>query len=713
MRARHSRALASLAVALAAGCGDDDPPTMPEDADASDAAPDAIAIDIVPPTPPAEAALPDLRPCLPGWALATSSGGAHVCAPFGGMRRTCVGATMQLPSSSTCERIGPACPSGPFPDDAPSTAIYALAGATGGDGTRSAPFGTIGAAVAAAAPGGIVVIGKGEYAENVAIDEPLTLRGACVEETRLLGAGEEEVTLRVEPPEDAEPIAVAVRSLTIASTNDVIYSRRTALTLEGLHVAPASAGITADELHARRMLVRGQGYTPGIACKSCEIEDVVIEGFGELGILTYDGEARIENLALLATDDLFHSGMSVGTTTRATLIGIAAHGAAVAFGSGDSETDVTMASVEDYPLVATFDQRSTGRLSQVWATRGDAGPRINVLHEATTSVSRAVFEHGERDDSGQGDTALHAAEGGRLTLDRVLIDDHADTAMVAADGATIRGSDVIVRDLHRSIDRATGFGAIATGATIELTRTRIERCEGGAVVAFGSGTSITLADVVVREGGSTSGLGIGIGVFDGATMRVERAQIEHAPEVGLFAVGEGTHVTGTDVDVRDTQPTATGNYGRALEVETAASVELERVSLLRSYDHGVAAVLGGHIELREARIVDALSRPCAATDCADDPYGIAIGSYNSTVELERFEIRRAALCGVRIDDRSSVSLHRGVIAENAAGVCVDRDDYDLSQLESEVVYESNGRNLDARRLPVPSPVPPPDVPAGE
>ncbi len=701
--------------AIVAGCGDDDrsrDAAVDADAAPNDTPPDGpgLAIELDPPLPPEEATLPDLRPCLPGWVETTSVGGVTVCAPFGGTRRDCEGPTMQLPSSSECQLIGPACPSGPFPDDAPPTAIYVLAGATGGDGTRAAPFGTIGQGVAAATAGGIVVIGKGEYAENVVIDESLTLRGTCVAETRLLGLGEDEETIDIEPPEGAEPIEVELRAMYVtAPLKDAVSAYRAALTIEDTFIEPYSTAVSAGELHMRRVLVRGDQFTPGIACQQrCDLEDIVLDGLGSIGILGFDEEIHIENAAFIAHDGRRHIGVSVSSIGRVEMTGIAADRSGVSFASGDAQVQLTMASVENNGSISDFSSRSMGQLSQVWA-RGGIAPRITVGDEAIVRVSRAVFEGGALDGANDGSTAIHVG-GGTLSLERVVIEDHYDLGMLVLGGA-IRGNDIVVRDVRAGPDLATGFGAFAADGTIDLTRARFERCSGAAVFGYSLGTLIALTDTIVRDGGDDLGQGFAIGAFGGAVVELERVLVERAPVVSVVATGARTRITGTDLDVRDTHPVpADDAYGRAIDVEGAAEVDLERVSLSRSHDLAVAAVDRAHVRLRETRILEALSRRCSTSDCAMSANGIAVGSYGSTVELDGFEVRRAALCGVHFVEESMVELRRGLIAENAIGVCVDRDDYDLATLEDEVRYDQNGQNLDARRLTVPQPIPPPPIP---
>jgi hypothetical protein len=71
----------------------------------------------------------------------------------------------------------------------PTSSLFVRAGAVGGDGSQAAPFGTIAAGLAVAAPGNILRIAAGTYNEGVCFSgrQNLTFVGAGVSATNLVG----------------------------------------------------------------------------------------------------------------------------------------------------------------------------------------------------------------------------------------------------------------------------------------------------------------------------------------------------------------------------------------------------------------------------------------------------------------------------------------------------------------------------------------------
>lgn len=147
-----------------------------------DATPDADVI--AAPLPPA---LPALAPCPPGWREVDDDPDAIPgCDPWPeGGQAGCAGDEAHFPGEPACARVGRACPAGEWAEDLPATGVlYVRAGgAAGGVGTMAAPFGTIAEAIAAAAAGTTIALGKGSYSEAVQVPGSVTLAGACVAET--------------------------------------------------------------------------------------------------------------------------------------------------------------------------------------------------------------------------------------------------------------------------------------------------------------------------------------------------------------------------------------------------------------------------------------------------------------------------------------------------------------------------------------------------
>ncbi len=129
----------------------------------------------------------DLRPCPSGWREAMVDG-ALVCEPWPETGRAdCPAGEAHFPGEPGCVALGTPCPTGPFPVDAPTDAIYVDPTASGGDGTRARPFARVDEATAAASAGDVIQLSKGVHVLHdfgvLAIRSGVTVRGACVAET--------------------------------------------------------------------------------------------------------------------------------------------------------------------------------------------------------------------------------------------------------------------------------------------------------------------------------------------------------------------------------------------------------------------------------------------------------------------------------------------------------------------------------------------------
>ncbi len=97
----------------------------------------------------------------------------------------------QFLGDQDCSPIGPSCPTGPFPVDAAIRAaapgftgsiLYVEPGGTG-DGTATAPFGSLEIATDASAHGDIIALAKGLYSQVLSIHRAIAVVGARVART--------------------------------------------------------------------------------------------------------------------------------------------------------------------------------------------------------------------------------------------------------------------------------------------------------------------------------------------------------------------------------------------------------------------------------------------------------------------------------------------------------------------------------------------------
>src|SRR5688572_2351805 len=120
-------------------------------------------------------ALPTFTPCPAGW-VEVARGELAACEPFPEAAQPCARTEARFPGEASCTRIGDACPASSFPalPAHEGKTWFVLAGARDGDGGETRPFATITEALAAAARGDRVVIGRGTYDEALVVPRGLT-----------------------------------------------------------------------------------------------------------------------------------------------------------------------------------------------------------------------------------------------------------------------------------------------------------------------------------------------------------------------------------------------------------------------------------------------------------------------------------------------------------------------------------------------------------
>lgn len=102
-------------------------------------------------------------------------------------REVCSASARQAAGDAGCQDSALDCPSGDFADDlGPGPVRYVLAGASGGDGSRARPFGSLSQATSLGGPQRIAV-GKGRYEESVSLRAEVELVGACAAQTQIHG----------------------------------------------------------------------------------------------------------------------------------------------------------------------------------------------------------------------------------------------------------------------------------------------------------------------------------------------------------------------------------------------------------------------------------------------------------------------------------------------------------------------------------------------
>jgi len=632
-------------------------------------------------TPPI--APPQLTPCPAGWREVVDEGLSR-CEPFPGTGiAECPVGEAHFVGDPGCMTVGDPCPAGAFAEGLPSGGgvIYVSEGATGGDGSLSAPFGALlEVSFSSLASGTTVALGKGTYEGTLPLRGGVSVVGACAAETILTGV---------------DGLAQAV--VTVASGGEMAELRN--VTFErppqsAVRVERAGGGLRLEGVIVDGSMIFGVGLLEG----ELEVEEVVIrntrevtEGVSGLGLWILGGRAQIVRT-------VFESNHYAGVFAQGEGTNVTLHDCLVR----DTTTD---ASSRIYAYGVFVLGGATLDLRRVLLS----GQRVGLAAGAATTVVTVedlVIRESIREDDVLA-SAILARDEGRIEGSRVILEDNDDTGLGVGDQGSVSLSDVVIRDV-RPFDGAgfEGVGVQVFDGSIELTRAVVER-----VVAHGilvDSARATFVDLLVRDVRSRARdelLGRGIAAQFGSVVMLERVILEQASEAGLLALDPGTEVVIADIVVRDTRARPTiGDFGRGIVAQGESRIRGSRVLVERNREVGVAATDSGAITLEDVVVTNTVSNVCETGPCADAPHGHGIAAIGGNIDLSRFEVGDSELCGAMVTPGGALNLADGEIRNAAIGACVQIDGFDFASLMQGVTYRDNGTNLEATMLPVPDPV---------
>lgn len=570
--------------------------------------------------------------CPTGWRTSDAAG-ASICEPFtSDTAPTCADDELALPGEATdCQPVWP-CSAGPWPDDAPADGVYFLPGATGGDGSRDAPFGNLTSATSAARRSGVaLVIGEGElFAALDASGIPLVM-GLCPERSRIRY--------------DAGP-ALLVRS----GTTEVV----------GLSLT--SEGYTALE-------VRGGA--------SVRARGVIAHGWVN-GASLREGATLDADHVLLRGPDVdrvsdFVSALLVHTGTTATLRRFRLMGGGGGVGSPNESGVPAQLLLEDGAILDV----PYGMVGLTQATLRRVSIARTAIGVLAVPASSVTLEDVVLEDIGEtlyqdGSVALVAGSAS-LTLRRTTIRrvrGYAIGSLSAAGApAHLDAEDLVVTGTEASLSagRSDRIAVLVAGAegTASLRRAHFAQIGGNAIQVEDS--TLTASDVRVLDARAVGEpWGHALQAYGAAVVTLDRAEV--APDYfGVFVL-DGATVTATDFR-------QTHGLGVHVQCDPACPEDpaSPRLSLSRASLEGV---LGAGVRVWNAtvRLTDVSIRDVTASVvpvAIDDVPGTGISADGGLVVGERVRIESIAGIGlmayrsrfelqdVRIDDVRTVDCECG------------------------------------------------------
>ena len=575
-----------LAVAMiVAACGDDGTTVVPDgaiDARGADAGPTDAFVHPM----PANAELPSLLPCATGW-REVDAGGIAACDPWPESGHAeCEPFEMHLPGTPGCVPVGAPCPAGDWATDLPAIGVlYVRAGEPpGGDGSRTAPFATVGEALLVATDGATIALAKGTYPEAAVVTGiAVHLRGACAAETVVTGQSGRilaPVELRSVPEASVRDLRFAPGSSSMASLLALDSNVSVSGVVIEAHAAADGLSIDGGSMTIERSLLLGGSGSGGTASVHATGDAIVV--------------AR--ELALWSD----HEGWIAVNVT----------GASVAL----EDAAFHHAAIRPSDIEWLLEASSGGSLSIARASlTGSAPLSALVSYEATTvSITDSLFV-------GDGTAApatsgVFVFDGARLVLDRVRLERASAGAILAGDPTTrAELTDVVVRDVYGTTGR-DAFGRaidVEMGAHASLTRVLVERANEIAVLFASAGTTGTVEHLTVRDTApDPSGFsGRALQAQLGAVVTAGPLRSTRQHEIAVLGASPGTTLTLTDLVVEDTLEracagTTCAGFGAGIGVGSYAEarVSVQRFAIRQGALAGVQVARDGELDLCDGEI---------------------------------------------------------------------------------------------------------------
>lgn len=352
----------------------------------------------------------------------------------------CSAGTMAVPGDGQCRAVG-LCDA----IDAPSDAQHVDAGYTGGvsDGSAEHPWTSIQTAIHLAAPGGSVVIAAGSYAEDLVVDQPVTIIGRCAEQVAIRGTGANAVRIHAD--------GTTLRGVSVTGPERGIWvmgARGVRLEQVRIHGTTVGGLLVGDAPGTEVALIDALIDSPGsfgawVGGGALTIERSVIVGargsFPGRGVFVHHGPDTSAESQLTVRRSLIEDNDNSGLTFSCGIAEIEASVFRDSRAIGGMGAGIGSAECLLSEIPTRFDVR--GSLIAQSADRGiflagsDATIEDTVVRDTTTVGAGSAGIH-----VSQGLTTLRVAD---VALSRSLIADN-DEAGIAVFGATLAAERVVI-----------------------------------------------------------------------------------------------------------------------------------------------------------------------------------------------------------------------------------------------------------------------------
>ncbi|AKF09893.1 DUF1565 domain-containing protein [Sandaracinus amylolyticus] len=366
----------------------------------------------------------------------------------------------------------------------------------------------------------------------------------------------------------------------------------------------------------------------------------------------------------------------------------AIHVDASATAPGDGSRDAPFATIADALAVASSGDViaiAAGTYSGVVAPmvdveiRGVCSARVTLTHVAGGGATQVVgVREGRaialRDVTVQSADLMAIAVRGALTLRGVRVSGAGVSVAVLGAGARLDARELHVPHTSSDADGRAGRGVdLEAGSTGTIERVIVEDGGDSGIAVVHEGGSLIARDVAVigTRGNGSGAFGNGIGVFDGATLMIERAVVRDVREAGLIvSIGSAT-VRDVVIDGVASEPTQSNGYGVLVR---DGRLDADRVRVTGARRSGMLAARGATIAARDVVVHDVV---------ADDAgFAVGIGVVGGRLELARAYLARLAVYGLSILEHEASSASGDVEDVTIRDVAVGAEDIGFGVLVS-------------------------------
>lgn len=316
---------------------------------------------------------------------------------------------------------------------------------------------------------------------------------------------------------------------------------------------------------------------------------------------------------------------------------------------------------------------------------------------------------------------------GQLSLRETLVDRPRWRGVHGQIGSKTTLRDVVVRDIQAGEVELRGYGALIYGGQLDAQRLRIDGAAGTGLGLMLESRA-TLADLVVRDSAAPVSRAENTFFHDATVALMDRAFLQRAHGVSIYAVGEGTILRIRDLVIVDGIETGSGAdvaHARGIQIAADAALELSRAFLGNNDWDGVGFLSAS---ARRSTIADVVSEGNGHSGiwvqgqrtvelsrvelCDNAIYGLEVGEttyatvVNATdvhtlggskgirlssgsLDVRRFIVDGASQAGVDLAFVESARLHHGLIARSAAGLTLYKEGTELAPILDRVRFEAN------------------------